>query len=283
MVQARLFQSSPLLGSVGTGANVGTLGIDSNASAETLRSGGRLIDSVINSLSIVDREHGLPEERDSKGFECELVVGDACSRQKSELRNAGTAVKDTIDDLGVGTANTPGRSFSLQPRHAADALKAELASTLASMSALWAELAILSNSRVSSASQFSLPVTQHSTVGSPSHNVHHLLPTSLTAAAALLRVAELEGNVRAARLEGQLKEQRWAAAVSTAQVGAALRAVGVKQHAMRTGESGESGSGRNVSLSMRTRNGLQEGIPILHERPTNYRRIYKNKLEKNHL
>jgi hypothetical protein len=46
-----------------------------------------------------------------------------------------------------------------------------------------------------------------------------------TAASALLRCAELEGKLNAAKLEGQVKEQRWISSVQAAQLGVVVKAV----------------------------------------------------------
>jgi len=49
--------------------------------------------------------------------------------------------------------------------------------------------------------------------------------TARTAASALLRCSELEGRLTAAKLEGQLKEQRWISSVQSAQLGVVVKAV----------------------------------------------------------
>jgi hypothetical protein len=46
-----------------------------------------------------------------------------------------------------------------------------------------------------------------------------------TAASALLRCAELEGKLNAAKLEGQVKEQRWISSVQAAQLGVVMKAI----------------------------------------------------------
>jgi hypothetical protein len=46
-----------------------------------------------------------------------------------------------------------------------------------------------------------------------------------TAASALLRCSDLEGRLTAAKLEGQLKEQRWISSVQSAQLGVVVKAV----------------------------------------------------------
>ena len=46
-----------------------------------------------------------------------------------------------------------------------------------------------------------------------------------TAASALLRCAELEGKLNAAKLEGQVKEQRWISSVQAAQLGVVVKAI----------------------------------------------------------
>jgi len=130
----------------------------------------------------------------------------------SELRDAVTDTKGSHALFNAGPESFRCEHSSLQSRPAAGALKAELASTLANMGALKTELANLSESLFSS--------TQPSRVISPSVDVSPPIST-FAAATVLLKVAELEGDVRVARLEGQRKEHRWAAAVSAAQIGAA--------------------------------------------------------------
>jgi hypothetical protein len=49
--------------------------------------------------------------------------------------------------------------------------------------------------------------------------------TAQTAASALLRCTELQGRLIAAKLEGQLKEQRWMSSVQSAQLGMVVKAV----------------------------------------------------------
>jgi len=49
--------------------------------------------------------------------------------------------------------------------------------------------------------------------------------TALTAASALIRCAELEGRLTAAKLEGQVKEHRWISSVQAVQLGVVVKAV----------------------------------------------------------
>ena len=187
-------------------------------------------------------------------------------KRNSELRDAVTDTKGSLALFNAGPESFRCEHSSLQSRPAAGALKAELASTLANMGALKTELANLSESLFSS--------MQPSRVTSPSVDVSPPIST-FTAAAALLKVAELEGDVRAARLEGQLKEQRWAAAVSAAQIGAVLRADGVKQlvlQAPRTNERGNDEYGP-FPVSLRSRRQGNYDLEVreafsVHERPT---------------
>ena len=179
-------------------------------------------------------------------------------KQNSELHDAAD-IEGAIPLFIVGSESIPCEHSSLQSRPAESALKAELASTLANMGALKTELANLSESLFSS--------TQPSRVISPSFDVSPPISTfTFTAAAALLKVAELEG---------QLKEQRWAAAVSAAQIGAMLRADGVKQLVLQAQRINERGNDEYGPFPVSLRSRMQghddleerEAFPV-YERPT---------------
>ena len=65
-------------------------------------------------------------------------------------------------------------------------------------------------------------------VSSPNKAVSHIQlsqSTAQTAASALIRCAELEGRLNAAKLEGQVKEHRWISSVQAAQLGVVVKAV----------------------------------------------------------
>lgn len=65
-------------------------------------------------------------------------------------------------------------------------------------------------------------------VSSPKRTDSHIQSsqsTAQTAASALIRCAELEGRLNAAKLEGQVKEHRWISSVQAAQLGVVVKAV----------------------------------------------------------